>query len=59
MAMKKNPMPRKLSFENLWAYDPSPETALAGIANHYRLFIGGECIAPKSKIRLSRQKKWF
>jgi len=50
--MKKKPVARELLFGDLWEFDPAPETAPAGIADRYGLFIGGEFTAPKSK-------KWF
>jgi aldehyde dehydrogenase (NAD+) len=52
MATKKKPVARELLFGDLWEFDPAPETAPAGIADRYGLFINGEFVAPKSK-------KWF
>ena len=52
MATKKRQVARELLFGDLWEFDPAPETAPAGIANRYGLFINGEFTTPKSK-------KWF
>src|SRR5450432_4091720 len=47
-SLRPGPSAPALIFGDLWAYDPSPETADPKLKPRYELFIGGKSVPPKA-----------